>query len=112
MIIYKIFREVEWETLSRMGQTSGTPIDLVDGYIHFSTAAQVKETAKKHFSDDINLILAKCDSTVFGDNLKWETSRGGALFPHLYCNLKLTDITSFEPLLQKNGKHLFPKELE
>ncbi len=83
-IIYKLFRDNEWQDFCKNGETQGAPIDLADGYIHFSTAEQVAETAAKYFAEVNPLHLLAISTENMGSGLKWETSRGGALFPHLY----------------------------
>lgn len=109
MLIYKIFRRPEWDALRADGQTDGAPIDLADGYIHISTAAQVAETAAKHFTHESDLILIALEADALGEALKWEPSRGGALFPHLYRPLTLADVVWDKPLpLGANG-HVFPE---
>lgn len=80
------------------GQTKGAPVDLADGYIHFSTAAQVAETAKRHFAGENDLYLAAVDAEHLGDALRWEPSRGGDLFPHLYRPLALRDVVWVRPM--------------
>jgi uncharacterized protein (DUF952 family) len=109
MLIYKIFRAAEWAALASEGETLGAPVDLADGFIHFSTAAQAPETAAKHFAGETGLILAALDPAPLGDALKWEPSRGGALFPHLYRALRLADIAWHQPLPLENGRHDFPE---
>ena len=89
MIILKILRAEEWAALRKGGSTKGAPIDLEDGYIHFSTPEQAPETASKHFAGIDGLMLLGCEADDFGDTLKWEVSRGGAKFPHLYDELKM-----------------------
>ena len=89
MLIYKIFRAAEWHALQAEGETDGAVIDLEDGYIHFSTAQQAQETADKHFANVENLFLAAVETEALGSAIKWEISRGGAEFPHLYDRLKL-----------------------
>ncbi|MEL6210725.1 MAG: DUF952 domain-containing protein, partial [Pseudomonadota bacterium] len=84
MLIYKIFRPGEWAALEQAGETAGAPIDVSDGFVHFSTAAQAAETAAKHFAGEGDLVLVAVDAEGLGADLKWEPSRGGALFPHLY----------------------------
>ncbi len=84
MLIYKIFRAAEWAAFRAAGETRGAPIDVADGYIHFSTAEQAAETAAKHFAGEDGLVLVALDSHALGGDLQWEPSRGGALFPHLY----------------------------
>lgn len=109
-IILKIFRAAEWEALVEHGFTLGAPIDVTDGYIHFSTPQQAPETAAKHFAGAEGLILAACDPQAFGEDLKWEASRGGALFPHLYRRLNLADILWHEPLPLAGDAHTFPSK--
>jgi uncharacterized protein (DUF952 family) len=84
MLIYKIFRRPEWDAFRAAGENTGAPIDVADGYVHFSTAAQVAETAARHFASESDLVLLALNPDSLGDALKWEASRGGALFPHLY----------------------------
>lgn len=109
MLIYKIFRAAEWQDLVAAGETAGAPIDLADGYIHFSTAAQAAETAAKHFAGVEGLVLAAVETDQLGEALKWEVSRGGALFPHLYRPLALAEVTAHWPLPLENGAHRFPE---
>lgn len=80
MLIYKIFRRPEWDDMVAQGHTSGAPVDLKDGYIHFSTAAQVMETAAKHFAQESDLVLIAVNEQELGADLKWEPSRGGICF--------------------------------
>lgn len=112
MLIFKIFRTSEWEDLKTKGETLGAPIDLADGFIHFSTASQAAETAAKHFAGIDGLWLAAVDTANLGDALKWEVSRGGAEFPHLYATLKATDITWCQPLPLADGVHRFPAGMD
>ena len=111
MLIYKIFKDAEWQDLRANGTTLGAPIDLADGFIHFSTAAQAAETAAKHFSGLEDLWLAAVDPATLGDALKWETSRGGADFPHLYRALTLEEVSWCQPLPLRDGAHQFPAGL-
>jgi uncharacterized protein (DUF952 family) len=83
-IIYKIVPEPLWSDAMTAGSFQGSPVDVADGFIHFSTAEQVHETAAKHFTGVAGLLLIAFPASAFGDALKWEPSRGGALFPHLY----------------------------
>lgn len=109
MIIYKIFRQAEWDALCAEGTTQGAPIDLTDGFIHFSTAKQVVETAAKHFANETDLVLAQIDSAPLGDALRWEPSRGGDLFPHLYRALSKSEVRRHDALLLgEDGRHVFP----
>lgn len=107
--IYKICPRELWRDAERDGVFRGAPIDLADGFIHFSTADQVAETAAKHFAGQSNLLLLYVDTTGLGDRLKWEPSRGGAMFPHLYGELALAAVTKVEALpLAPDGWHQFP----
>lgn len=108
MLIYKIFRPDEWAELRDIGQTAGAPIDLADGFVHFSTAEQARETAAKHFAGEDGLVLLAVEAEALGDALKWEVSRGGDLFPHLYAPLRLSDIAWQKPLPLVDGRHAFP----
>ena len=109
--IYKISPAALWREAERAGQFTGAPVDLADGFIHFSTAAQVAETAARHFTGVADLVLAAIDAAALGSALRYEPSRGGALFPHLYGVLPMTAVRWVKPLpLGANG-HEFP-ELE
>lgn len=108
MLIYKIFRAPEWAALRENGATPGAPIDVQDGYVHFSTAQQAAETAARHFADEDNLFLIAVETDTLGDDLKWEVSRGGAEFPHLYREMRLADVHWAQPLPLKDGSHQFP----
>jgi len=108
MLIYKIFRGPEWAALRRDTTTTGAPIDVTDGYIHFSTATQAAETAAKHFAGQDKLFLIAVEADRLGDDLKWEPSRGGALFPHLYRDMQIADVHWAQPLPLVDGAHQFP----
>ena len=111
MLIYKIFRAEEWKDLQSQGATNGAPVDVSDGYIHFSTSDQAVETAAKRFAGEEGLVLLACEADALGDDLKWEVSRGGALFPHLYRKIRMTDVIWCLPLPLIDGGHDFPKEM-
>ncbi|SLN16445.1 DUF952 domain-containing protein [Ruegeria meonggei] len=111
MLIYKIFRAEEWATLQTQGASAGAPIDVADGFVHFSTAKQAAETAAKHFAGIEGLTLLACDAEAMGDDLKWEVSRGGALFPHLYRQFRLSDVAWSRPLPFDGQSHHFPEEM-
>jgi len=111
MLIYKIFHQNEWADLRANGTTKGAPIDLMDGYIHFSTIEQAPETAAKHFANQADLMLVAVETDRLGDALKWEVSRGGAKFPHLYAELTLDAVACAQPLPLENGAHVFPAGL-
>ena len=108
--IYKICELPLWRKAERDRVFGGAPIDIRDGYIHFSTADQAVETAAKHFAGIDNLLLVAADADALGPALKWEPSRGGALFPHLYGALPLDAVLWTKPLpLGANGRHVFPE---
>jgi uncharacterized protein (DUF952 family) len=107
--IYKICPEALWRAALSQGVFRGAPVDLADGFIHFSSAAQVAETAARHFAGQNGLLLLTVDTASLGEALKWEPSRGGALFPHLYGDLDLAAVTKVEALpLLPDGSHEFP----
>ena len=112
MLIYKIFRAAEWAELKENKETAGAPVDLADGYVHFSTIEQAAETAAKHFAGEDNLMLLAVETGGLGEALKWEISRGGALFPHLYRKLRLADVKWAQPLPLRDGQHEFPPGLK
>lgn len=96
--IYKIATRADWDSAVAAGTLTGTPVDLADGYIHFSTAAQLAETLEKHYHGQSGLVLATIDPDRLPVPLTWEPSRGGALFPHLYAPLPLSAVTAHRPL--------------
>ena len=106
--IYKICPAPLWRDAERIGAFRGSELDVRDGFIHFSTAAQAVETAAKHFAGQSDLVLVCVDTGKLGGKLKWEVSRGGALFPHLYGELPLTAVVWSRPLpLGQDGRHEF-----
>ncbi|MFD1341363.1 DUF952 domain-containing protein [Litorisediminicola beolgyonensis] len=110
-LIYKLFRAPEYASFTAAGETLGAPVDLQDGYIHFSTAAQVGETAAKHFAGEDGLMLLALDADRLGADLRWEPSRGGQLFPHLYRSLRSEDVLWAKPLPLGPDGHVFPDNL-
>jgi len=107
--LYKICPASLWREAERQGVFRGSEHDLRDGLIHFSTAEQAAETAARHFAGQDDLLLIAVDSARLGSALKWEPSRGGALFPHLYGALALAAVRKIEPLpLAADGRHAFP----
>lgn len=82
--VYKIMSQDDWATALGGGQFAGSAVDLADGYIHLSAADQAQETARRHFAGRADLVLVAYDGEALGPDLRWEPSRGGALFPHLY----------------------------
>lgn len=108
-LIYKICPRPVWQAAEKAGRFDGAGIDLSDGFIHFSTATQAAETAAKHFAGQRDLVLVAVDDALLGEALKYEPSRGGALFPHLYGPLDLRHVAWAKPLpLGPDGTHRFP----
>ena len=108
-LVYKICDRQEWDAAKRDGVYKGAPIDLADGFIHFSAADQVRETAAKHFSGVEDLVIFSVDADALGEAMTWEPSRGGALFPHLYGDLPTDKAIDEAPLpLDGAGGHIFP----
>jgi uncharacterized protein (DUF952 family) len=108
--IYKICPAQLWREAQQAGVFRGAPPDLRDGFIHFSTAGQVVETAAKHFAGAADQVLVAIDAARLGEGLKWEPSRGGDLFPHLYGPLSLQAVLWAVPLsLGPDGRHVFPE---
>lgn len=95
---YKVLTGEQMQALEREGSLAGAPVDLADGYIHLSTAGQLAETLDRHFAGQENLWVAAVDLEALGDAVKWEVSRGGALFPHLHAVLPLSAVLAYGPL--------------
>src|SRR3546814_443311 len=111
-VVYKIVPEALWQEAREKGVFEGAAIDVEDGFIHFSTAAQARETARLHFAGSTGLLIVAIDGDMLGDALKWEPSRGGDLFPHLYARLPLSAVLWERPLpLGADGAHIFPEEM-
>lgn len=111
-MIYKLFRAAEWTRAKAEAAFAGSPVDIKDGFIHFSTAAQAPETAARHFAGEAGLVLAEVDPARLPGSLKWEPSRGGALFPHLYGALPLGAVVRTWVLaVGPDGRHAFPPGL-
>jgi uncharacterized protein (DUF952 family) len=109
-IIYKICEAALWRQAERAGEFRGAPVDMRDGFIHFSAANQVRATAAKHFAGVDDLVLIAIDADALGDALKWEVSRAGELFPHLYGDLPLGAVRWVKPLpLGIDQQHVFPE---
>ncbi|MCC5999755.1 MAG: DUF952 domain-containing protein [Pararhodobacter sp.] len=109
MLVYKIFRRSEWDQFMAQGDSLGAPVDLADGYIHLSTAAQVTGTAARHFAGEGDLVLLALDADALGAALRWEPSRGGQLFPHLYRALRVDDVVWDKSLPLGVSGHIFPE---
>ena len=107
-LIFKIAGAAEWRAAEAAGVFTGAAVDRADGYIHFSSAAQVAETAAKWFAGRDDLVLAAIDADALGADLRWEPSRGGALFPHLYAPLSFSTVRWTRALpLGADGRHIF-----
>jgi uncharacterized protein (DUF952 family) len=108
-IIYKICRAGEWQAAQSAGTYAGSDVDRRDGFVHFSTAAQVAETARRHFAGQSDLVLVAVDDALLGPDVRYEPSRGGALFPHLYGHLDPAAALWVKPLpIGPGGTHIFP----
>jgi uncharacterized protein (DUF952 family) len=108
-MIFKICSQTLWDAAQRDGRFTGAPVDLADGFIHFSTGAQLRETARRHFAGQGDLVLVAIAPDALGDALRFEPSRGGDLFPHLYGVLDLTAVRGVAALpLGPDGGHIFP----
>lgn len=106
--IYKVVSRQLWDAAESEGVFRGAEIDFADGFIHLSSAEQVSETVRLHFAGQDNLVLIGVDPNLLGDSLRWEESRGGDLFPHLYGELPLSAVRSVAPLPLVDGEHQFP----
>lgn len=112
-LIYYMCRRAEWDTARSSGRYSGSSQDAADGFIHFSTAAQIVESAAKHRAGQDDLVLIEVEAAALGDALRWEPSRGGQLFPHLYDALPFDAVRRVAPLpLGAHGRHVFPWGLD
>ena len=107
--IYHMADRRAWQAATSIGAYGGTAQDKADGFIHFSTAAQVIESAAKHRKGVKNLVLLVVDAAALGSTLRWEPARGGQLFPHLYASLPTAQVRAVHDLpLGAEGRHLFP----
>lgn len=105
---YKVLTADQMAMLERDASFEGAPIDLADGYIHLSTAAQLTETVDKHFAGQRDLWVAAVDLAALGAAVKWEPSRGGQLFPHIYGPLPMSAVTAYGPLRRDAGGQVMP----
>lgn len=111
-LVYKICSVSLWNEAARSGIFPGAPVDIADGYIHFSTAEQVRETASRHFAGQDDLVLVAVEDSALGPDLRYEASRGGALFPHLYGPWRIETAAWVLPLpIGPDGTHRFPPEV-
>ncbi len=110
--VYKICPATEWDAALAEGVYRGSEVDERDGFIHFSTTAQAQATAGRHFAGQRDLVLITVDAPARGDALKWEPSRVGDLFPHLYASLPVSAVVAVTPLpLGADGRHVFPASI-
>ncbi len=109
--LYKILPRQDWEAAQAKGIYEGSAVDRRDGFIHLSAAHQVRATARKHFAGEIDLLLISVKEEDLARTLKWEVSRGGDLFPHIYGPLPLSAISDVVPLPLAEGGHQFPEGL-
>jgi uncharacterized protein (DUF952 family) len=111
-LIYKIIRRAEWEQAIKAGAYTGSIDDRRDGFLHFSAASQVRTTFDKHFSNETELLIVSVDAARLGSKVKWEVSRGGEKFPHLYGVLALEAVQSAVPIRRDaQGRPIFPPEI-
>ncbi|EMI20309.1 protein containing DUF952 [Rhodopirellula maiorica SM1] len=107
--IFKVLSADQWTRAQSEGEIRGAPIDIEDGFIHLSARDQVEETVAKHFAGQDDLVLILVDEAKLGDTIRWETSRGGALFPHVYGKIPCEAVIQTWPLRRSgDGKHQFP----
>jgi uncharacterized protein (DUF952 family) len=112
-IVYKVVRTVEWATALEAGVFKGSADDERDGFIHLSRAVQLRTTLEKHFAGEDGLLLVSLHVDGLGPGLKWEVSRGGENFPHLYGTLKLTSVHSVVPIYCDNdGRPILPSDIQ
>ena len=112
-LIYKVVTAKDWTTAKTQGEFVGVDIDIADGFIHFSSPSQVRQTVALHFADQVDLRLIGVDSKMLGDDLRWECSRGGEVFPHLYGTFSVDSVVSIDELpIGRNGQRIFPSSLD
>ncbi|NND98599.1 MAG: DUF952 domain-containing protein [Pirellulaceae bacterium] len=109
--LYKVVTRSQWRVAESDGVFRGSEVDIADGFIHLSAADQTIETVAKHFAGQSDLMLIAVDAAALGDTVRWEPSRGGALFPHVYGDLPLTAVRGVQPLpIGDDGRHQFPDD--
>lgn len=106
LVAYKVLTADQMAALERDGTFAGAPVDLADGYIHLSTAEQLEETVSKHFAGQLGLHIAAVDLAALGEAVRWEPSRGGALFPHVYAALPLSAVIAYSPLTRGEDERI------
>ncbi len=108
-LVYKIIAAALWARAEREQRVPWAPVDVADGFVHLSSASQLRETARLHFAGQRDLVLVSVDpERIPGGRLRWEPSRGGALFPHVYGDVPLAAVTRVEPLASADGAFVFP----
>jgi len=107
-IVYKILSAPEWRQAEALGRFEGSTADRADGFIHLSTAGQIEETARRHFGGQDDLVLLAVEASALGETLRYEPSRGGDLFPHVYGPLPVAAVRWAKPLPLEGGAHRFP----
>ena len=107
--VVKLLRAAEWASFDATGSFAGSADDVRDGFIHLSTPEQAVVTREKYFAGEAGLVEVTCDADALGDALRWEPSRGGALFPHLYRRLRLADVVWDKSLPLGISGHIFPE---
>lgn len=109
LFAYKILTRAQWDAFRTEGVFTGAPVDRADGFIHLSARDQVAETVARHFAGQDDLVLAMIDLAALGEAVRWEVSRGGVLFPHVYAPLPLAAVSGKTVLrLAPDGQHVFP----
>jgi len=110
--IYKVLTPAQWESFQASGPFTGSPVDLEDGYIHMSCAAQLKETMDKWYADQTEVAVLKIQASAIEDNLKYEVSRGGAEFPHLFAGLPMNAVKHVWLVSPDEGVYTLPEDLK
>ena len=109
LFAFKVLTRTQWDQFRADGIFAGAPVDVADGYIHLSARDQVTGTLAKHFAGQDDLVLAMVDLSALGGIVKWEVSRGGALFPHIYGDLPMAAVTTKAKIrLGEDGAHILP----
>lgn len=111
-MLFKVLAQSAWEAAEGLGRFEGVGIDVSDGFIHLSAADQVVQTVRVHFAGQSGLVLVAVDPSVLGQTLRWEASRGGDLFPHVYGVIPMDAVIETWPLpIGQDGGHVFPESL-
>lgn len=107
-LLFKICSNAEWQAATKAGSYDGSAVDRQDGFIHLSARHQLVETANRHFSGQTDLVLVAVEQVALSADLRWETSRGGDKFPHVYGKIPVTAMRWVKPLPWREGRHVFP----